>query len=143
VIPTEVTVQGTIRTFEPEVRALVIQRFTQVVEEITSAMECQAEIEIKPLTPAVFNAPAIASKVQATATQLFHEDKIDVNFRTMVSEDMAFIMQEIPGCYFLVGSANPAQGLIYGHHHPRFDFDEQALPKAAALMAASIETLMR
>jgi amidohydrolase len=48
---------------------------------------------------------------------------------------MAFMMQTIPGCYFFVGSANSELGLDARHHHPRFDFDERALPRAAALMA--------
>jgi amidohydrolase len=61
----------------------------------------------------------------------------------MVSEDMASIMQQAPGCYFLVGSANSARGLDYGHHHPRFDFDEEALPWGAALMARAALDLLR
>jgi amidohydrolase len=60
----------------------------------------------------------------------------------MVSEDMAYMMQQVPGCYCLLGSANPAKGLDAPHHHPRFDIDEDALPRAAALMAASTMHLL-
>ena len=48
---------------------------------------------------------------------------------------MGFILQEIPGCYFFVGSSNEEKGLNYPHHHPRFDIDEKALVYAAAIMS--------
>jgi amidohydrolase len=63
---------------------------------------------------------------------------LDADERTMGSEDMAYMMDDIPGCYFFVGSSNHAQGLDAAHHHPKFDFDERALPRAAALMAAAV-----
>jgi amidohydrolase len=50
---------------------------------------------------------------------------------------MAFMQEKVPGCYFFVGSNNSERHLDYGHHHPKFDFDEEALPRAAALMAAA------
>ena len=55
---------------------------------------------------------------------------------------MAYMMENTPSCYFMVGSANSERGLDYGHHHPKFDFDEQVLPRAAALMAAAAEKLL-
>jgi amidohydrolase len=55
--------------------------------------------------------------------------------RTMGSEDMALMMDAVPGCYFFVGSADSERGLDYPHHHPRFDFDERVLAQSAALMA--------
>jgi amidohydrolase len=60
----------------------------------------------------------------------------------MVSEDMAFIMQKIPGCFFFIGSANSDKGLNAPHHHPRFDFDEETMVCAAALMSASAVKLL-
>jgi len=53
----------------------------------------------------------------------------------MGSEDFAFMMEDIPGCFIFVGSANPETGLDAKHHHPQFNFDERALVKAAALVA--------
>jgi metal-dependent amidase/aminoacylase/carboxypeptidase family protein len=47
------------------------------------------------------------------------------------------MMEDIPGCYFFVGSADARRGLDAPHHNPRFDFDEAALPRAAGLMAAA------
>jgi amidohydrolase len=60
----------------------------------------------------------------------------------MGSEDMAYMMEDIPGCYFFIGSADAARGLNAPHHNPLFDFDEAALPRGAALMAASIVEML-
>jgi len=56
----------------------------------------------------------------------------------MAAEDMAFFLNAVPGAFFLVGSSNPARGLDYPHHHPRFDFDEAAIPLAVRLMTAAV-----
>jgi len=142
VIPSEARMQGTIRTFDPEVRRTVLERFTQIVEGVSAAMGCQSEIELTALTPAVINDPAVTERVQAASTRLFPELKQVRDFRTMGSEDMAFFLNEVPGCFFFVGSANEEAGLNFPHHHPRFDIDERALPQAVALMAnAALELL--
>jgi metal-dependent amidase/aminoacylase/carboxypeptidase family protein len=60
------------------------------------------------------------------------------NYTTMGSEDMSFLMEKIPGCFFFIGSSNAEKQLDASHHHPRFDFDEQALHQAAALMSAAV-----
>ncbi len=143
VIPQQVELAGTIRTFEPEIRQMVVERFEAIVREVTKAMGCTAEIELTRLTPAVINRPEIAAKVQAAATSLFPESAVETGDHvTMGSEDFAYVLEKVPGCFFFVGSANAEKGLDAGHHHPRFDFDEDALPRAAALMAASIIELM-
>jgi len=143
VIPPSVTFQGTIRTFDAGVRQITIERFRQVVHGVAGAMGCQAEIDLRLLTPAVVNDVYMAEKVQNAARTYLPEFKIEPAYRTMGSEDMAYVMQKIPGCYFFVGSANGEKGLLYGHHHPRFDFDESVLPRAAALMAGTVIDLLR
>lgn len=143
VIPSTVEMLGTIRTFLPEVRQRVLERFPQVVEGVAGAMGCQANVEITSITPAVVNEASITQGVHEAARQLWPDQPVDLDFQSMVSEDMAFMMQRIPGCYFFVGSADPARGLDAPHHHPRFDIDEDVLPRAAALMAASTAYLLR
>ncbi len=135
VIPPSVILQGTIRTFDDGVRKTTLERFRQVVEGVANAMGCQAEIDLTPLTPAVINDNTMTEMVRQSAAALFADAQIESNYRTMGSEDMAYIMQKIPGCYFFIGSANVEKSLIYAHHHPKFDFDESVLPNAAALMA--------
>lgn len=142
VIPQWVELKGTIRTFESGVRQQVLKRFREIVAGVGEALGCQVEIELQMLTPAVVNHPQVARRVYEVGGRLFPDAALDNNFQTMVSEDMAYMMQDIPGCYFLVGSANSEKGLDAPHHHPRFDIDEEALPKAAALMSAVIASFL-
>ena len=137
VIPPQVDLSGTLRTFEPQVREQVICRFHEVVHRVAEAFDCHAEIEIKSLTPALINDPSAARRVQAVARRALPEAELSEADRTMGSEDMAFFLQQVPGCFFFVGSANPEKGLDAPHHHPRFDFDERALWHGTALMAAA------
>jgi len=137
VIPAEAMLQGTIRTFDPQVRERLLARFRQIVTGVGQAMNCQIELDLQNLTPAVDNDTRIADRLAQLAGQVLPAGEIDRDYRTMGSEDMAFLMQTIPGCFIFVGSANHEQGLNAGHHHPRFDFDEQALVRGAALMAAA------
>jgi amidohydrolase len=142
VIPPTAEMTGTIRTFDSEVRRQVLERFEQIVRGVGEAMGCRVALEVRPVTLAVINDAASARRLQAMAARDFPELRLDANFRTMVSEDMAYLMQSIPGVYFLVGSANPARGLTAGHHHPRFDFDEDALVIATAVMASAALELL-
>jgi amidohydrolase len=139
VIPPAVEMTGTIRTFEPGVRTRVLQRFDETVNLVAQAMGCRAEIDMQRLTPATVNHPGTAAVVQAAAQRLFPDADVDpANYVTMGSEDFASVLDRVPGCFFFVGSANPEKGLDAGHHHPKFDFDEIVLPRAAALMSAAI-----
>jgi amidohydrolase len=142
VIPPKVEMQGTIRTFEPEVREMVLRRFQEVIEGTSASFGCQAQIELEALTPAVINDARTAALVQRLVPEVLPFSELDVSNRTMGSEDMAYMMREVPGCFIFVGSSNPEKGLDAPHHHPRFDIDERALVYGAALLAsAAVEYL--
>ena len=143
VIPSEVEFHGTIRTFESSVRQVVLERFQQVVSGIAQSMGCEVEIDMQMLTPAVINDQKITTQVQRVAQSVLPDSYIEENYRAMVSEDMAFMMQDIPSCYFLIGSANPEQGIDASHHQPQFDIDEDVLPHAVALMAAATVSYLK
>jgi amidohydrolase len=138
VIPETVELRGTIRSFDPKIRELVLERFQKIVIGVSEAMGCNAEVDLQKITPATVNDHEMAKRVRKVAAQILPEAELDADERTMGSEDMAYMMDDIPGCYFFVGSSNHAQGLDAAHHHPKFDFDERALPRAAALMAAAV-----
>ena len=137
VIPQSVYFEGTIRSFKPETREMVLRRFQEIVSGIALAHQCEATIDIENVTPAVINDPALAARVQSLVKTIFPDGELDPTHQTMGSEDMAFMMDDIPGCYFFIGSANADKGLDAAHHHPRFDFDERALPSAVALITAA------
>jgi len=142
VIPPEVLLKGTIRTFDSSVRDLVLQRFREIVTGVSQTMGCGVDLELKSITPAVINDATITNQVKDVASSLLPEFSIHSSTRTMGSEDMAYMMEDIPGCYFFVGSSNAEKELDASHHHPRFDFDEDVLPYAAGLMAASVASFL-
>jgi amidohydrolase len=144
VIPQEAELTGTIRTFDLDVHNRVLERFDQIIHGVGQAMGCEVEIEIKRVTPAVINDEAVSEKVQKTAHQLLTDSIIDTApYMTMGAEDMAFMQEKVPGCYFFIGSNNTEKHLDYGHHHPKFDFDEEALVRGTALMAAAAMDVLK
>jgi len=142
VIPQEVRLEGTIRTFDNVVRQRVVERFEQIVRGIGEGMGCQVVVNIERITPALVNNESITSQVQETARRVLSESNLDSSYQTMTAEDMAFIQEKVPGCYFFVGSNDKARHLDYGHHHPKFDFNEEALLRGSALMAAAAVDLL-
>lgn len=137
VIPQSVTLEGTIRTFKKEMRQKVWERMEQIAHGVASAMGCQAEVSLKRITPALVNNESLTAKIQNTIRRVLPSADLDLNYQTMTAEDMAFIQEKVPGCYFFVGSNDRERHLDYGHHHPRFDFNEEALIRASALMASA------
>jgi amidohydrolase len=138
VIPQEAMLEGTIRTFDIGVRQKVVERFEQIVQGTAAALGCQADVLIKRVTPPLVNDVSISERVQATARHLLPESDLRTSgYLTMGAEDAAFLLEEVNGCFFFVGSANRERDLDYGHHHPKFDFDEEALVRGSALMAAA------
>jgi len=138
VIPQTAELTGTVRTFDLGVRQKVVQRFEQIARGVGEALGCQVDVDVKRMTPALINDEAISSTVQAAARRVLSESDLDTGgYFTMGAEDMAFMQEKIPGCYFFVGSNDKARHLDYGHHHPKFDFNEEALIRASALMASA------
>jgi amidohydrolase len=145
VIPPYVDLSGTIRTFDLGVRETVLRRFNEIVTGVAEGMGCKAEIEHTRMTPALINDPRTTAIAQEVAARFFPESQVTTTGPlTMGGEDFAFMMEKVPGLFMFVGSANAEKGLNYGHHHPKFDFDEASLPRAAALMASvAVELLHR
>lgn len=142
VIPTTVKMKGTIRTFSIEVREKVFQRFNDLVQQISIGFGCEAETILRSVTPALKNNPSLTLKVAEIAKNLIPGARVEQDFTTMGSEDMAFFLDEIPGCFIFAGSANNEKGLNATHHHPQFDFDEVVLPDAAALLCSIVDNYL-
>jgi amidohydrolase len=142
VIPDQAKLGGTIRSFTPETRKLLLTRFREIVEGVSAAHRCQAEIIIDDISPPVVNDPFTAGIVREAARELFPDAEIDQNYQTMASEDMSIIMEQIPGCYFFIGSANADKGLDAKHHQPDFNFDEEALVFGSALIVKTVQNIL-
>ena len=144
IIPQTAELNGTIRTFDHAIRKLVHERFETIVRGTALAMGCEAEVIIKQVTAPVINNDKVAASVLNSIQSVFPENEIDRNsYLTMGAEDMGYMQEKADGCYFFVGSANAERNLNYNHHHPRFDFDEQALIKGVALMASAAADLLK
>jgi amidohydrolase len=138
VIPGHVDLSGTIRTYDPRVRETVLHRMRELVEGTAAAHRALADLEIQHLTPAVVNDPDVTQVVRDSAETVVGPENVSSGERTMGSEDAAYFTQEVPGCYFFLGSANTERGLDAPHHNPRFDFDEDVLPIGVAVMVEAI-----
>ena len=144
IIPQTAELNGTIRTFEPEVRKMVHTRFEEIVTGIASSMGCESAITIKQVTAPVINNHAVAESVMKSAQALFPDTEIDTSsYLTMGAEDMGYMQEKVDGCFFFIGSANDDKNLNYNHHHPKFDIDEQSLINGVALMATAAADLLK
>jgi amidohydrolase len=127
VIPDEVVVTGTLRTFDAELRRSLPERLARIAEGVAAGLRCRAEVEVKQGNPAVVNDPGAAERARRAAGRVVGDENVVVPEPTMGGEDMALYFERAPGCFVFVGSANPERGLDQPHHSPRFDFDEDAL----------------
>ncbi len=135
VIPPQVEMTGTIRTYEPETRELVLRRLHEVIEGVAAAFGASAEVDLAPLTPAVVNDAQVVAVVRQAAEAILGPENVATGERTMGSEDASFFMQQVPGCYFFLGAANEEKGITAPHHNPHFNIDEDALPLGVAILA--------
>ncbi|UCG25748.1 MAG: amidohydrolase [Chloroflexota bacterium] len=134
VIPEEAVLKGTVRSYDNDMHRLVYRRILEMAQSMAQAFRCRATMEAVAIVPAVVNAPEPTARVRAAAGRVLGPDNV-VEGRTMGAEDMGYILEEIPGCYFFIGSRNEEKGLTFPHHHPRFDVDERALVLGVATMA--------
>ncbi|MBE9116108.1 amidohydrolase [Lusitaniella coriacea LEGE 07157] len=135
---------GTARYFNPELETYIGKRVEQIIAGICQSHGATYELDYWQLYPPVINDAQIAELVRSVATEVV-ETPLGVvpECQTMGGEDMSFFLQEVPGCYFFVGSANPAKDLAYPHHHPRFNFDETALGMGVELFVRCVEKFCR
>jgi len=143
VIPSTAQMQGTVRYFDPVFEGFFKQRIEQVVAGICQSHGATYELTYEALYPPVINDRQMADLVRSIAEAVV-ETPVGVvpECQTMGGEDMSFFLQEVPGCYFFLGSANAAKDLAYPHHHPRFDFDETALGMGVEIFVRCVEKFL-
>lgn len=127
VIADKATIEGTVRTFNGDVRKQVEKQIYRIVEGITTAFGASFTIDYLNGYPALYNHPKETETVRNLLAEQFSEESIVEMQPTMGAEDFSYFLHEKPGTYFRVGSQNEDEATSYPHHHPKFDIDERAL----------------
>ncbi|WP_414528573.1 M20 family metallopeptidase [Nodularia chucula] len=143
IIADKARMSGTIRYFNPNFKGFFNQRVEQIIAGVCQSHGAKYDLEYWSLYPPVINDASIAELVRSVAEEVIETPMgIVPECQTMGGEDMSFFLQEVPGCYFFLGSANPEKNLAYPHHHPRFDFDETALAMGVEIFVRSVEKFL-
>jgi amidohydrolase len=133
IIPGEVNLTGTVRSFAPEVQALAEKRLKEIAELTCRAFGAAAEFQYEKGYPAVVNEEAMVDFVAGVAEKILGKEKVRFIDPVMGGEDFAYFLQKVPGAFLFFGMGD---GMEYPHHHPAFDIDEKALPQATLLMTS-------
>jgi amidohydrolase len=136
VIPEEGHFEATIRTFDQQTRDLLAERIPQVVKGIAETFRATAEVEYDLGYPPLVNNAEMAALVKAAALEVVGPERVMDSEPGMGAEDMAYFLNAVPGAFYRLGVRNEATGKTYGHHHPRFDVEEDALATGVAMHAA-------
>lgn len=140
VIADTAQLKGTVRYFDPSLTDFFQRRVEEVIAGICQTYGAQYTLDYCQLYPPVINDRQIAELVRSVAETVVETPAgIAPECQTMGGEDMSFFLQEVPGCYFFLGSANADKGLAYPHHHPRFDFDETVLGMGVEMFVRCVE----
>jgi len=133
IIPNEVSLTGTVRTFDSSIQSLAEERLKGIVEETCKAFDATAEFEYEKGYPPLVNHEAMVDLVLEVTGRTLGEDRIQTIDPVMGGEDFAYFLQKIPGAFLFFGMGD---GMEFSHHHPAFDLDEKALPQATLLMTS-------
>jgi len=140
VIADTAEMSGTVRYFDPGLDGFFKARVEQIIAGVCQSQGASYSLDYWSLYPPVLNDRAIAQLVRSVAETVVETPAgVVPDCQTMGGEDMSFFLQEVPGCYFFLGSANPDRGLAFPHHHPRFDFDEAALGMGVEIFVRCVE----
>ncbi|HZX11283.1 MAG TPA: amidohydrolase, partial [Acidobacteriota bacterium] len=132
IIPQEVKLTGTVRTFETEVQEMVRQRMHEIAKNTSKAFGAFADCRYKKGFPPLVNHPEMVDLVLDTVDKILGKDKKKDISPVMGGEDFAYYLQKVPGAFLFLGAGD---GQEYSHHHPKFDIDEKVLHQGTALMA--------
>lgn len=134
---------GTVRYFNPQYAGYFKERIEQIIAGICQSHGATYSFTYEVYYPPVINDSIIADLVRSVAESVVETPiGVNPNCQTMGGEDMSFFLQEVPGCYFFLGSANREKALHFPHHHPRFDFDETALPLGVEIFTRCVEQFL-
>ncbi|MFK7979501.1 MAG: M20 family metallopeptidase [Saprospiraceae bacterium] len=134
IIPSEVKVQGTFRTMDEKWRKEAHQKMIKMATAIAEGMGGKCELEVRKGYPYLINNEELTLRAKKNAQEFLGADKVvDLPIR-MTAEDFAYYSQEIPACFYRLGTGNKARGITSSVHTDTFDVDESALELSIGLM---------
>jgi amidohydrolase len=139
VIPDEVVLRGTTRSFKPELQDAIEAGIRRVAEGVATAMGASVKVRYERRYPATVNTAGEAETAAATAAEVVGEGNVDRDLTpTMGSEDFAFMLQAKPGAYVFIGNGKDGAGL----HNAHYDFNDEILPVGASYWARLVERVL-
>jgi amidohydrolase len=138
IIPNEVMMSGTVRTYDPQVLDRTLQRMDEILAGVTAAFGATYQLDHSTLGACVNDAEC-AALVERVAAGFLGSENVAAT-RVTGADDMCRFLEERPGAYFMLGAAKAAaDGHVYAHHHPKFDFDEACIALGIELGLRIIE----
>ena len=135
VIPESVYLAGTFRTMDETWRITVKEKLTSIIESICETYKVTASINIEKGYPFLINNEAVTEQAKQSAIVYLGKENVEDLPLRMTAEDFSYITQEVPSCFYRIGTGNKAQGITSGVHTATFNIDENALELASGLMA--------
>ena len=136
VIPDTAYMNGTVRSFTPEVRDLAERRLREIVAGQATSYGCEAEVVYNRGYPATYNsAEGVVTATKAARDVSGVEAVVDDFEPVMGSEDFSYMLEKRPGAYLFMG-----QGPSAGLHHPEYNFNDDVAPVGASFFARLVET---
>ncbi len=135
VIPNEVTLKGTMRTFDENDRKNVKDKINELSSEIALSFGVDADVFIEEGYPVLINEVNLTESLMSGAKDFMGEDKVKAIPQLMTAEDFAWYSHKTKACMYRIGTSNAEKGIVSKQHTPTFDIDEDALEIGVGLMA--------
>lgn len=135
IIPDEVKLKGTFRTFDEPWREEAKVKMKKMAESIAEGMGGSCEFNIHDGFPYLVNDDNTTQMAWSSAEDYLGEDKVHALDLRMTSEDFAFYSQEMPSCFYRLGISNTPEGINSGLHTNTFNIDHEALRTSIGLMS--------
>ncbi|PFU31307.1 N-acyl-L-amino acid amidohydrolase [Bacillus anthracis] len=134
VIPDKISIGGSVRSFNPELREKVPTFIERIVKGITEAHGATYKFNYQFGYAPTINDEEVTRLMDETVCEIFSEDNREILKPIMGSEDFSAYQHMTPSSYIFIGARNEEKGITYPHHHPRFTIDEQALRYGVQLL---------
>lgn len=135
VIPAEVKLEGTLRTFSEEWRAIFHEKITQMATSIAQAHGGECIVDIHKGYPFLVNDEKLTQTSIETSKEYLGEANVEQLELRMTAEDFSYFSQKMPTCFYRLGVGDHKKGIDKSVHHPEFQIDESALEMGVGLMS--------